>query len=424
MSTPVASVSSARQATPAGAASIGRRLRLAVVVTHPIQYYVPWYRVAAAREDVELKVFFTWHSGTAAVHDRGFEREVAWDIPLTDGYAWQLVPNTARDPGGHHFFGIRNPALVDAIRAWQADAIHVTGYAYASHLQLMRWGSRAGIPVLFRGDSHLLTPRPFWQRWMRQFVLPRVFSYADACLYVGQHNREYFRAFGVPDAKLFWCPHSIEVDRFAAGAEQAEGEALAMRRDLGIADDRVVMLFAGKFQDEKQPLLLVDEFRAAQLNNVTLLMVGDGPLARQVAEHARPAGDTIRLLPFQNQTRMPVVYRCGDVMVLPSIRETWGMAVNEAMACARSVLVSDRVGCAPEMVVPGATGEVFSATHPAALRDALRRLAGLGRAALLALGRQAQQHAARFNPRATADGVMAAVAAVTKTRRNPAACQK
>jgi len=66
-----------------------------------------------------------------------------------------------------------------------------------------------------------------------------------------------------------------------------------------------------------------------------------------------------RVLPFQNQSRMPVVYRLGDLLVLPSAYgETWGLAVNEAVACGRPVLVSDRVGCAADVVEPGC-GRIF-----------------------------------------------------------------
>jgi len=69
----------------------------------------------------------------------------------------------------------------------------------------------------------------------------------------------------------------------------------------------------------------------------------------------------IHFLPFQNQSRMPVIYRIGDIFCLPSRGpgETWGLAVNEAMACGRPVLVSDRCGSAMDLVVNGQNGFIF-----------------------------------------------------------------
>ena len=103
-----------------GAGGRGGRRRLAFVVTHPIQYYVPIYRLLAARDEVEVKGFFTWHAGQASRFDPGFQREVAWDIPLTEGYDFEAVPNTAVDSGPHRFGGIRCPELAGMDRWAQA----------------------------------------------------------------------------------------------------------------------------------------------------------------------------------------------------------------------------------------------------------------------------------------------------------------
>src|SRR5205807_7943244 len=138
----------------------GEKVRFAIIVSHPIQYYVPLYRRLAARHDLEVKVFFTWHVGERARHDPGFGRKVAWDIPLTEGYDFELVINIAKRPGSNHFFGIRNPDLVSRVENWKPDVVHITGYSYASHVHAMRSFYRIDVPVLFRGDSHLLDQRP------------------------------------------------------------------------------------------------------------------------------------------------------------------------------------------------------------------------------------------------------------------------
>ncbi len=254
--------------------------------------------------------------------------------------------------------------------------VHVTGYAWQSHLAAIRRLSRAGVPVLFRGDSHLLNGRGPWWRWqVKQALLRAVFRWPAAFLCVGQANKDYYRAFGVPEAKLVDCPHSVETERFAEPNAELEQQAAAWRAELGLAAGQQVLLFAGKFEDKKRPLPLMRAFLESGLKNAILLLVGDGEHGPQVRELAAQRPERFRVLPFQNQSKMPLVYRLGDMLVLPSAYgETWGLAVNEAMACGRPALVSDRVGCHADVVRPGVNGGVFAAEDWGDFREKLSSL--------------------------------------------------
>jgi len=334
---------------PSGA---GERVRLAFVVSHPVQYYVPLYRRLAQREDISIKVFYTWHQGATAVNDSGFERAIQWDVPLVDGYDHELVPNEARRQGTHRFLGLRNPSLVDRLLDWNPDVVHVTGYAWLAHLLCLRTLHRRRIPVLFRGDSHLLDePRRGARWWMKRAALYTVYSWPAVCLYVGQANKAYYKAFGVPAGRLRYCPHSIDTGRFCEPAERLESEARAWRDELGLNKGQLVLLYAGKFEHKKRPLELMRAVREFAPAHVTLVMVGAGELETEVRALAARNPERFYVLPFQNQSRMPLVYRIGDLCILPSGHgETWGLAVNEALACGRPVIVSDKVGCAADLV--------------------------------------------------------------------------
>ncbi|MBE0612764.1 MAG: glycosyltransferase family 4 protein [Burkholderiales bacterium] len=336
------------------------KTRLAVIVSHPIQYYVPLYKRLARRDEIDLKVFFTWHAGQTAVQDHGFRRPVVWDIPLTEGYECELVPNISSDPGTHHFFGLRNPSLVNQLLAWCPDAVHITGWAWMSHFVALRSVSLRGIPTLFRGDSHLLdSSRNGLRWWFKRAVLERVYSLPAAFLYVGGANRAYYETFGVKLDRLYPCPHSIDVARFSDSSGQFEREAAQWRQQLGIQEGRPVLLFAGKFEQKKRPLELMRAVQSLGDPNLVLVLIGGGELESEIKVLAAANPDRFRVLPFQNQSRMPIAYRLGDILVLPSaFGETWGLAVNEAMACGRPVLVSDRVGCAND-IVDASCGRVF-----------------------------------------------------------------
>ena len=371
--------------------------RIAIVVSHAIQYYVPLYQRLARREDLQVCVFYTWHAGEEAVLDRGFDVPIAWDIPLREGYDYEVVSNSSRRPGTHHFFGLRNPHLLDQVMAWRPDVVHLTGWAWWSHFRLLRKLSLRGVPVVFRGDSHLLddTRRgPRW--WVKRAILRQVFSWPSTVHFVGQANRRYYEAFGVGEDRLRYCPHSIDVDRFAQPAEEFLREAAEWRRRLGISEKARVLLFAGKFERKKQPIELMRAVLASPDENLLLVLVGGGELHGEVSRLASASPGRFRVLPFQNQSRMPVVYRLGDIFVLPSaFGETWGLAVNEAMASGRPVLVSDRVGCA-EDVVDGSCGRVFPFLDLGALIERASELFSK-RADLEEMGRAAARRACLFD---------------------------
>jgi glycosyltransferase involved in cell wall biosynthesis len=386
----------------------GKR-RLAIVVSHPIQYYAPLYQRLARRHDIITKVFFTWHDGQTALEDRGFRTRVTWDIPVTGGYEFELVPNISPDPGTHHFLGLHNPSLVERVTGWRPDVVHVTGWAWYSHIMALRSLNKQGIPTLFRGDSHLLDVRQWGPRWWaKRALLERIFSWPSGFLVTGSANRAYYEAFGVEASRLHPCPHSIDVGRFAEPDDLLEEEAAQWRQELQITSDQRVLLFAGKFERKKRPLELMLAVQALADPGLVLVMIGGGEYESKVNALAAATPDRFRVLPFQNQSRMPVVYRLGDLFVLPSaFGETWGLAVNEALACGTPVLVSDRVGCEAD-VVDSSCGRVFSWADPGNLTKALKEITE-DPSRLAEMGRAASERARLFDISCTENGLIACI---------------
>lgn len=347
--------------------------RLAVLSTHPIQYYAPYFRRLAEGGRVDVHVFFEWRGALDDAYDPGFGQNVTWDVPLLDGYPHTFLENTSDDPGTHHFTGITNPGAVDALEAYGPDALLIFGWNYRTHLQVLRH-VHGRVPVLFRGDSTLLDESGGPKTWLRRLVLRWVYGYVDTALYVGQNNRAYFEAHGLRDDQLVWVPHAIENARFADPDGTHADAADAWRADLGIPPDAPVAVFAGKLEPKKAPGLLLDAFRRLDRPDAHLVFAGSGPLEDDLKDRWKEdGGDRVHFLGFQNQSVMPTVYRLGSVVVLPSRgpNETWGLAINEAMACGRAVIASTRVGCAPDLITDGENGYVFRSEDVSALRDAL-----------------------------------------------------
>lgn len=384
--------------------------RLAVVTTHPIQYYAPWFRHLAARDDLALRVFYLWDFGVTERRDPGFGRSLTWDIPLLDGYPHEFVANRATRPGTDRFGGLHNPGLDAALERFRPDAVLLMSYSHRSTLRQLlrrRW------PLLMRGDSHALAGGAGGWRLRVKSWLFRRFA---AVLHVGAANREFWRAHGVPEERLFFSPHAIDNQRFVAARGTAAAEAAARRAELGIPPDAPVALFVGKLETKKRPLDLIAAFRAAAVPAAHLVLVGDGALSAEV-DAAAASDPRIYRIGFTNQSRMPGIYALGDLLVLPSVGawETWGLAVNEAFCLERPALVSSHVGCHPDLIVDGETGWVFPAGDvdalAARLADALS-----DRARLATLGAAAARRIEHYDYAAASDGLLAALAAIGARR--------
>lgn len=381
------------------------RARLAIINTHPIQYYSPLYRRLADRDDLDVHVFYAWRGAIEDAYDPGFERNISWDIPLLGGYEHTFVPNTAPDPGTHHFRGIIAPDLIGAIEAWRPDALLVFSWSYQAHLNVLRH-FQGRSPILFRGDSTLLNEVPGPRKWVRRILLRWVYRYVDTALYVGQNNRAYFEAHGFKDEALVWVPHAIDNQRFVE-TDGVDQEAAQWRHEIGIPDDASVVLFAGKMEPVKAPDVLLEAFINSDTQEAHLVFVGSGPLETELRQGAATYPN-VHFLGFQNQSHMPVVYRLGDLFVLPSRTvDTWGLGVNEAMACGRPVVVSSQVGCAPDLVKSD-NGAIVRPNDPIALRDTLNTLLN-DRERLRSMGRRSAERITKWSTEEAAERTAAAI---------------
>ncbi len=333
---------------------------MAIITTHPIQYYAPLFRLLSQRNNIQVKVFYTWgEQAKNKVFDPGFGTQREWDIPLLNGYDYEFVKNISPNPGSSHFKGIINPDLIEKIISFAADALLVFGWAFQSHLKVLRY-FKGKIPVYFRGDSTLLDePDGFsFKKTLRRIFLTWVYRHIDTAFYVGTNNKAYYRAHGVGDNRLIYAPHAIDNDRFNDSNGNYTKQATEWKKSLQIQSNRLTVLFAGKLEPKKNPMFMVEAARV--LKQMHFIIIGNGILENEVKKAIEHLTN-VTLLPFQNQSTMPVVYRMADIFVLPSQGpgETWGLAINEAMASGRVVVASNKCGGAVDLIVNGENGYII-----------------------------------------------------------------
>ncbi|MET3114758.1 glycosyltransferase involved in cell wall biosynthesis [Pedobacter sp. CG_S7] len=322
-------------------------MRLAIVVTHPIQYYVPVFQLLTER--IELKVFYS--AENKKVYDNEFQREICWDIPMLSGYNFEWLKNETKNT---------------QISNFQPHCILIYGWSPKSHLQLLRHFKNK-VKIIFRGDSTLLRKLPWWKQFTKKIFLTWVYKHVTIALYTGTNNKDYFKKFGLKEAQLIFSPHAIDNERFSFLQDTLE-----VRKSLGISKTDVLVLFTGKFNVNKNILMLLQAFVEVNVKNTHLLFIGSGQLENELKIEAEKYAN-VHVLPFQNQQLMPAFYQASDLFCMPSKTESWGLSINEAMACGKAVLASDQCGAAADLVKQE-NGRIFKSNQLKHFKEQLHYL--------------------------------------------------
>jgi glycosyltransferase involved in cell wall biosynthesis len=385
-------------------------MKLGILASHPIQYQVPWFRALAKR--VDLDVFFA-NRPHPAQQGTGFGQPFTWDVDLLSGYRHVFLENRSANPSVNHFFGCDTPQIRQITASKGFDAFIVTGWGLKSYWQAIRACRRHGVAILVRGDSQLQTRRSFPARALKQWTHRLALRQFDGFLSVGHRNREYLLYYGVPEEKIFFVRHFVDNERFAQQANEIRKSKLEIRKQWNIPEDAFCVLFCGKFVPKKRPMDLVkaaqrlvkdSAIRDRRYSALHLLLVGSGELGAELRANCNVVFDAenpnwsplthdslatpkhreggsipnATFAGFLNQTEIARSYVAANVLVLPSDgRETWGLVVNEAMACGLPAIVSDTVGCGPDLIEEGKTGFTFSFGDFDQLAARLETIAGL-----------------------------------------------
>lgn len=388
--------------------------RVAYLVSHPIQYQVPLLQRLAAHPQLALHVYYMNDQGARVNRDPEFGVSFGWDIPLLEGYPWTLLRNRSPWPGGEHLFGYIHPSIAGVLTRERYDAVIVHGYAHATEWLGFLGAWRSGTPILLRGESTLLGRRTPWVAAAKRLALGTLLRRIHGALAIGTRNREFYRAYGVPDDRIFWVPYAVDNARFRAEADRWQSSRASLREALGLPRDLAVVLYAGKLVPRKRPLDLLEAYaRVAADHPCALVFLGEGAeRPRLEAAAARHRLSRVSITGFVNQSEIGRYYAAADVLVLPSEHEPWGLVLNEGMCFGLPVIASDAVGAAPDLVHAGQNGFVYPVGDVPALAGALRHLLD-DPARRAHMGARSRDIVAAYSYDADIEGILAALQRVT-----------
>ena len=334
--------------------------RVLIVTNFLSPYRTPLLASLAAKEDLTLKVVFLAES--EAGREWKSERASApFDSEVLPGVHWSLP---AREIHLHLNWG-----LYGVIARFRPDVIITSGYDHLTFLLAIVYSKLLRKKFIFWFESTLLsaehTRGPIGA--VKRFLVAR----ADAIVAFGSKAKECAAAYGAPPRQIFVGINTVDMERYRREwVTAASSEGLASQR---AAYPAVVLLYVGRLIPLKNTERMLEAFAKVNDPDLGLVFVGSGPeQGRLEAFCARQGVRNVRFEGFHQQSELPRFYALGDVLVLASLKEVWGLVVNEALASGLYVLCSKRAGAGYDMIRDGWNGRMFDPYSVDELADCFR----------------------------------------------------
>lgn len=335
------------------------KLRLAIIAPHPVQYHAPLYRSICRTGQFDAKVLYLDKLGLEGAYDRDFRVRIAWDTPLLDGYDHKFLKNYALNRLSG--FGARiNPGIYPALQQGRYQVVLIQGYASLSCWIALFSARRLGIRVVWRGEATergVPTDPPAVRR-AKDFLIGSFLRRCDAILYSCAGNLDFLRRYRIPERAFFFFPCAVDNDYFRSEFERLRPSIPKIRRELGIGEGDLVVLYCGRLTRRKRVMDALQALKSSGGRETTFVIMGDGPLREEALAFGREHGISVRHLGFVNQSKVSRYYAIADVFLLLSEYDPSPKALNEAMNFDLVPIVSERIGTCRNLVLDGETGFV------------------------------------------------------------------
>ncbi len=343
------------------------RPRVALLSELPTPYRWPIFKRLLKRDDLDLRIFFCAES----------ESDRSWKFDFRPDDRVRFLPvRTFTWKGRRTIHYHLNPTIIRELRQGRFDVVVLPGYAMSASQLGALYCRLSGTPYVMFSETTQLDRRPGPVRLVKQFLVRPLIAGAKAWLATGHLSRRYLVSYGAREDAVFFFPNTPDVAALSAQAEKQRPNRNQVRAELG-AGTAPVIFFVARLIGVKRCDLLLDAARRLKERGISfhLWMAGDGPERSTLERSARENGlSEVRFLGNVESSRLPGLYAAADVFVLPSDHEPWGAVVCEAAACGLPLVLSDRVGAAPDTVADGESGFCFPSGDAVALAGALERL--------------------------------------------------
>lgn len=338
--------------------------KLAFLISHPTQYHSPLFREIAKSPEIDLTVYFFSKIGLGEKYDKTYERVLKWDTPILEGY---------------NYIFLKNPLQIfRELKKNRYGALIVHGYNLLTHWFAFVGARFTKTPLILKGEADLAKNISGFKKVFKKVILKFIFKQAAAFLYSYGLNKEFFKYYGAPEERLFFCPSAVDNDFWREKHEELKGEKEKIKSELGIKNKELpVVLFVGQFIQRKRVIDLLEAVKVLKGRiSFNVLLVGEGEEKENLIQIVRDneLEENIYFFGFKNQSELPKIYTIADIFVLPSEYDPSPKALQEVLNFGLPVIVSSGVKTAPGIVLKGDCGFIYPAGDISKLTEYIEKL--------------------------------------------------
>lgn len=372
--------------------------RKTVILTEIIApYRIPVFNALARHAGVDLHTIFLAETDSTLRQWRVYTDEIRFSYEVLPSLRCRLGRKTVLINGG----------VWSALNKVHPEVIICGGYNYPASWEALVWARRYGAEFVLWSESNGRDARGgrAWTESLKSFFVSR----CDRFVVPGKAAFEYLRSLGSPEASILTAPNAVDNSLFASGAEKSRRRATEFRENVKLPARFI--LFAGRLVPEKGVFDLLEAYaklESSMRREVGLVFAGDGVSREEMAREAKRISPGQVCFPgFSQREDLAGFYGLAEVLVLPTHSDTWGLVVNEAMACGLPIIVTSVAGCSADMVVDGWNGYVVPPRDPERLSAAISLL--LQQPELRKkMSVRCLEQIRNYSPEACADGLAAA----------------
>ncbi len=357
---------------------MNNRLRIAIVISHPIQHFCPQYVSFTQNKSIEFKVFFASALGFKSYVDTNFKKEISWSNLNLDKFDHQFLN---RDAIIQPDKNLDAPSLEEELNKYRPSLVFTYGYFQKLQRRTYRWAIKNKVPIAYISDSELRHKRNELKEFIKSIYLRKYFSKINYFLSMGNANEAYYQKNGVPSKKIIRMHYPIDWETYKHSFLQKEMLRDKIRGQYGIAHENIVLSVVGKLVAWKNQDHIIDAMKLLENDGIyiNLFILGSGEMKEAWELKAKELKKSrVHFTGFVNVEELPAYYAASDIYVHPASLEPHSVAISEAIMMGCPVILSNRCGSYGESddVQESKNGYVFEFGNIKDLAEKIKILSG------------------------------------------------
>lgn len=321
-----------------------KRLKIALVHNIIAPYRQPIFEALAEEDSIDLSVYYCSKS----------HKTRKWEVSSSNSYKNEVLRGITLSPTKDFFYHI-NPSIFYKIFKEKFDIVIIGG------------STNFTMQVAYLASKLTKTPVILWSEefegtksFLGKLISPittSIIKNVNAIILPGKNAFDYHSKICGDQNKLFIAPNIVDNKFFMEKGKIYKKEKNKLKKDLGF-EGKKVLIFVGRLIERKGIKYLLDSFKQLKkdLNDVSLVIIGEGPLEETLKETCKLEGiNDVNFTGWLSEDRL-IYFSIADVFCLPSLKDLCPLVLNEAMCCNLPIVTTEMVGCARDMVIPGRNG--------------------------------------------------------------------